>query len=141
MLSNHLRFGLPLVLFHGTTSPSLYCPHILLLFSIHVCPYHFNLLSCTLFDISLTFVVPLILSLLILFSLVISLIHRNILISATSNVFSYCDLFTAHVPASYITAGLTAVLHILSRLTLKLVLRSHRTSDTRSFRFAILIVF
>ena len=52
---------------------------------LSTCQYHFNLRSCTFLDISLTFVVPLILSFLILSSLVTPLIHLNILISATSN--------------------------------------------------------
>ena len=47
-------------------------------------PLH-NRLSCTFFDISPTFVVPLILSFLILSILVTPLIHLNIIISATSN--------------------------------------------------------
>ena len=37
---------------------------------LNTCPYHFNLFSCTFLDISPTFVVPLILSFLILSSLV-----------------------------------------------------------------------
>ena len=35
MLSNHLRFGIPLLLFPEPPSPSLSCPYIFLLFSIH----------------------------------------------------------------------------------------------------------
>uniref|UniRef100_A0A8C4RCX4 RING-type domain-containing protein n=1 Tax=Erpetoichthys calabaricus TaxID=27687 RepID=A0A8C4RCX4_ERPCA len=63
----------------------------------------FNLLSCTLFlDISPTFVVPLILTCVILTFFVTPRIHLNILISATSN-FS-CAPFTAHVSALYIIA-------------------------------------
>ena len=106
-------------------SPSLSCLRIRLL---ETCPYHFNLLSCTFLDISLTFVVPLILSFLILSSLVTPLIHLNILISATSNFFS-CAFLTAHVSALYIIAGLTTVLYTFP-LTLKLILRSHRIPDT-----------
>ena len=73
------------------------------------CPYHFNLLSWTSFAISPTFAVRLILSFLILSSFVILHIHRNILISATSNLFSSA-FFKAHVSAPYISAGLTTVL-------------------------------
>ena len=91
-------------------------------------PYHFNLLSCTFFYISPTFVVPLILSFLILSRLATPLIRLDILISATSNFFS-CAFFTAHVSAPYIIAGLTTVLYTLP-LTLKLILRSHRIPDT-----------
>ena len=49
--------------------------------------YHFNLFSCTLFDISPNFVVPLILSFLILSSLVTPLIHLNNPISAIGYVY------------------------------------------------------
>ena len=77
-------------------------------FSSQYVPIIFNLLSCTFLDIAPTFVVPLILSFLILSSLVTPLIHLNILISATSNFFS-CAFFTAQVSAPYIIAGLTTV--------------------------------
>ena len=90
-LSNHFRFGLPLLLFHGTSITTTLLPiHSSSL--LKTCPYHFKLLSCTFLDISPTFANPLILSFLILSSLVIPLIHLNTLISAT-----YCDFFTAHV--------------------------------------------
>ena len=59
--------------------------HILFSSSQH-CTYPFNLLSCTFLHLSLTFVVPLIISPLILSSLVTPLIHLNILIFATSNL-------------------------------------------------------
>ena len=107
MLSNHLRFGIPLLLFPGTSI--IITLRILLLFSIHA-PHHFNLLSCTLLDISPTFVVHLVFSFLILSSLVTPLTHRNILISVTSNFFS-CAFLTAHVSALYITAGLTTFMY------------------------------
>ena len=123
MLSKHLRFGLPLLLFLGTSIPVTLLPKYSSSL-LNTCPYHFNLLSCTFLDISPTFVVPLILSFLILSSLVTPLIHLNILISATSNFFS-CAFFTAHVSALYIIAGLTTVLYTFL-LTLKLILRSHR---------------
>ena len=48
MLSNHLRFGIPLLLFPGTsiliTLLPTYSSSLL-----ETCPYHFNLLSCTFF--------------------------------------------------------------------------------------------
>ena len=49
MLSNHLRFGLPLLLFPGTSITLLptYSSSLL-----DTCPYHFNLLSCTFLDVS-----------------------------------------------------------------------------------------
>ena len=86
MLSNHLRFGLPLLLFPGTSIAITLLPTYSYSL-LNTCPYHFNLLSCSSLDISPTFVVPLILSFLILPSLVTPLIHLNILISATSNFF------------------------------------------------------
>ena len=91
MLSNHLRFGLPLLLFHGTSITITLLPtHSS---SIpNTCPYQFKLRSCTFLDISPTFAIPLIRSSLIQSTLVTPLIHLNTLISAT-----YCDFFTAHV--------------------------------------------
>ena len=65
MLSIHLRFGLPLLLFPGTSIPNTLFPTYSSSL-LETCPYHFNLLSCTFLDISPTFVVPLILSFLIL---------------------------------------------------------------------------
>ena len=108
-LSNHLLLGLPLFLLPCTfitiaLLPSS-CSSLLI-----TCPCHFNLLSCIFFVISPTFVVPLILSFLILFSFEPPHIHRSILISATSNFFS-CAFFNAHVSAPYISAGLATVLH------------------------------
>ena len=109
MLSNHLRFGLPLLLFPGTSITITLLPTYS--YSLrNTCPYHFNLRSCTFLDISPTFVVPPILSFQILSSLVTPLIHLNILIPATSNFFS-CAFFTAHVSAPYTIAGLTTVLY------------------------------
>ena len=76
MLSDHLRFGLPLLLFPGTsitiTLLPTYSSSVL-----NTCPDYFNQLSCTLLDISATFIVSLSLSFLILSSLVTPLIHLN----------------------------------------------------------------
>ena len=126
MLSNHSHFGLPLLLFPGTSIPVTLLPtHSS--FLLNTCPYHSNLFSRIFLDISHTFVVPLILSFLILSSLVTPLIHLNILISATSNFFS-CAFFITHVSAPYTIASLTTVLNTFP-LTLKLILRSHRIPD------------
>ena len=58
MLSNHLRFGLPVLLFPGTSiAITLFPTYSSSL--LNTCPYHFNLLSCTFLDISPTLVVPL----------------------------------------------------------------------------------
>ena len=127
MLSNHLRFGLPLLLFPGTSIAIILLPTYSSSL-LSTCQYHFNLLSCTFLDISPTPVVPLILSCLNLSSLVTPHIHLNILISPTSNFFS-CAFFTAQVSAPYIIAGLTNVLYAFP-LTLKLILRSHRIPYT-----------
>ena len=69
MVSIHLRFGLHLLLFPGTSIPVALLPTYSSSL-LNTCPYHFNLLSCTFLDISPTFVVPLILSFLILSSVV-----------------------------------------------------------------------
>ena len=114
MLSNQLRFGLPLILFLITITllPMYSSPHL------EKCPCHFNLLSCTFLDISPTFIVPPILSFLILSRLVTPLIrHIQRLLLC---------FFNAHVSAPYIIAGLTTVLYNFA-LTLKLIVQSHRT--------------
>ena len=75
MLSNHFRFGLHLLLFHGTSITITLLPthsssHL------NTCPYHFKLYFPALFlDISPTFAILLILSFLILSNLVTPLIH------------------------------------------------------------------
>ena len=106
-LSNHLLLGLPLFLLPCTFITVALLPTQCSSLRI-TCPYHFNLLSCTFFVISPTFVVHLILSFLILSSFVTPHIHRSILISATSTFFS-CAFFNAHVSAQYISAGVTTV--------------------------------
>ena len=78
--------SLPLISFPGTSITITPLPTYS--FLLNTCPYHFNLLSYTFLDISPTFVVTVILSFLILYSLVTPLIHLNILISdnETTNV-------------------------------------------------------
>ena len=61
-LSNHLCFGLPLLLFPGTITLLPTYSYSLL----NTCPYRFNLLFCTFLDISPTFAVPLFLLFLII---------------------------------------------------------------------------
>ena len=46
MVSIHLRFGLPLLLFPGTSIPIPLLPTYSSSL-LNTCPYHFNLLSCT----------------------------------------------------------------------------------------------
>ena len=65
MLSNHLCFGLPLLLFPGTSIAITLLPTYLSSL-LNTCPYHFKLLSSTFLDISPTFPL-LILSFLIIF--------------------------------------------------------------------------
>ena len=91
MLSNHLHFGLPLLLFHGTYITITLLPTHSSSF-LNTCQYPFKLLSCSFLDISPTFAIPLIVSFLILSSLATPRIPLNTLIVAT-----YCDFFTAHV--------------------------------------------
>ena len=64
-------------------APSIRYPHILPSSHLYTCPYHFKQFSCTFLDISPTFAIPLIISLLILSSLATPLIHLTILISTT----------------------------------------------------------
>ena len=91
MLSNRLPFGLPLLLFPGT-SIAITLLHTYSSSLHSTCPYHFSLLSCTFLDISPTFVVPLMLSFLILSSLMTPHIHLNILISAVSRKTLLCHI-------------------------------------------------
>ena len=92
VLSNHLRFGHPLLLFHGT---SIYHHHSLahtFFFSSQYMTMPLQTTFMHFLDISATFAIPLLLSFLILSSLVTPLIHLNTLIYV-----NYCDFFTAHV--------------------------------------------
>ena len=77
----HFRFGLPLLLFPGT---SFTIALLTTLYSslLNTCPYHFRW-HCP------TFAVALILSPLVLSRLMTPHIHLNILISTTPNFFSY----------------------------------------------------
>ena len=74
-----------------------------------------------------TFVVPLILSFLILSSFVTPHIHRSILIYATSNLL-YCALFKVHVSAPYFSAGLTTVVYTFP-VIFTLIILLHNTPD------------
>ena len=60
-LSNHLQFGLPLLIFPCTSVP-IALLHTQSSYLLITRPYHLNFLSWTFFEISPTFVVPLILS-------------------------------------------------------------------------------
>ena len=76
-------------------------------------PFQPPFLDFQFFAIFPTFVVPLIISFLILSSFVTPHIHRSIRISATSDYFS-CALFSANVTAPYTCAGLTTVHQLLT---------------------------
>ncbi len=129
MLSNHLRFSLPLLLFPCTFITLLPTYYSSLL---NTCPYHFNLLSCIFLDISPTFAVPLILS-----SLVTPLIHLNILISATSNYFS-CFLHCPRLGTVHHCWSYNCLVYFL--LDSKLFF-GRTESPISSSSFSILIVF
>ena len=106
MLSIHFLFGLPLLLFPCTSIAITLLPTYSSSL-LSTCPYHFNLLSCTFLDISPTFVVPLILSFLILSSLVTPLIHLNI-------------PFPPHLTSSLVLSSLPKSRHRTSLLVLQL---------------------
>ena len=104
MLSNHLRFSLPLLLSPGTSIPITVLPT----YSsspLNTSPYHFNLLSW----ISHTFVVPLFPSFLILSSMVTPLIG-SILTSS----------FQPHPISSFVLSSLPTSRHHTSLLVLQL---------------------
>ena len=85
--SFHLVFSLPLHLFPGTGTSTILlstCHSSLLL----TCPYNFSLFSVTCYATGITFTDPLTCSLLILSFFVTPHIHRSILISFTSSLFS-----------------------------------------------------
>ena len=93
VLSAHFRFSLPFLLPSTSILVTLFSTYSSSLLMT-------NLLSCIFLDISPTFVVPLILSFLILSVFVTPHIHLNILIS---NFFSRA-FFAAHVSAPYKSA-------------------------------------
>ena len=95
MLSSHLRFGLPLLLFPGTSITITLLPTYSSSL-LSTCPYHFNLLSCTFMDISLTFAVPLILAFLILSSFNTSYTTRHF-IFVEDPADCQCDLFLQYI--------------------------------------------
>ena len=106
MLSNNLRFCLPILLFPGNSITITLLPTYSSSL-LNTCPYHFNLVSCTSLDISPTFVVPPILSFLILSSLVTPLIHLK-----TSS-------FLPHPTSSIVLSSLPKSRHRTSLLVLQ----------------------
>ena len=87
VLSSHLRLGRPLLLFPGTTMPIIFrerlSSSLLLMY-----PYRFNLFRLRNVDILHTLASSCMTWFLTWSFLVLPLIHRSILISATCNLFS-----------------------------------------------------
>ena len=95
-LFNHLRFGIPLILFPGTS----FTITILPTYSsslLNTCPCHFNLLSCTFLDMSPALTVPPIISFLILSSLVT---HSSIFLTTSCPPHPTSSLALSSVPSS-----------------------------------------
>ena len=112
LLSIHLRLGRPLLLFRGTTMSIIVLDKLsssLLL----ICPYRFNRFCLRNVDIWHTLASSCMLWFLTWSFLVLPLIHRSILISATCNLFSSFFL-TAQHSAPYVIVGLITVLYTLS---------------------------
>ena len=123
MLSNHLRLVFIFLLSLAPPSPSLSCPHIIILFAMH--DTYFPALSWIFLPPSLS------LKKLILYSSQLgdSSQHLNILISATPNFVS-CAIFTAHVSTQWLQHCWSHNCLVYFPLILKGILRSHRTPDT-----------
>ena len=112
VLSIHFRLGRPLILFSGTTM-SIICLERLSYSLLLMCPYQFNLFCLKNVDIWHTLASSCILCFLTWSFLVLPLIHRSILISASCNLFSSFFL-TAQHSAPYVIVGLITVLFTLS---------------------------
>ena len=124
LLSIHIRLGCPLLLFPGTTMSIIFLDKLsssLLL----ICPYRFNRFCLRNVHIWHTLASYCILWFLTWSFLVLPLIHRSILISATCNMFSSFFL-TAQHPAPYVIVGLITVLYTLS-FSLMGIFLSHST--------------
>ena len=112
VLSIHLRLGRPLLLFPGTTMSIIFLERLsssLLL----ICSYQFSLLCLRNVDIWHTLASSCMMWFLTLSFLVLPLIHRSILISATCNLFSFFFLTTQN-SAPYVIVGLITILYTLS---------------------------
>ena len=129
LLSIHLRLGRPLLLFPGTTMSIIFLERLsssLLL----MCQCQFNLFCFRSVDIWHTFASSCMTWFLTWYFLVLPLIHRSILISATCYLFSSFFL-TAQHSASYAIVGLITVLYTLS-FSLMGTFLSHSTHVSRS---------
>ena len=152
MISNHNRFGLPLLLFPGISITITLLP----MYDFFIYSQYMPIpLQPTFLEISPIFLVPLIISFLILSSLVTPLIHLNILIPATSNfnkifnkiaiqrttqmavdkeaiiclsrVYSYS--FKCNFPLFYVYPALTRYLSILFLNILTLLACTHASDN------------
>ena len=110
--SIHLRLGHPLLLFPGTTMSIIFLDKLsssLLL----ICPYKFNRFCLRNVDIWHTLASSCMIWFLTWSFLVLPIIHRSILISATCNLLSSFFL-TAQHSAPYVIVGLITVFYTLS---------------------------
>ena len=112
LLSIHLRLGRPLFLFPVRPCPS-FCRDRLSSSLLLICPYQFKRFCLKNVDIWHTLASSCIIWCLTWSFLILPLIRRSILISATCNLFSSFFL-TAHHSAPYVIVGLITVLFTLS---------------------------
>ena len=112
LLSIHLRLGRPLLLFPGTAM-SIICLDKLSSSLLLICPYKFNRFCVRNVDIWHTLASSCMIWFLTWSFLVLPLIHRSILISATCNLFSSFFL-TAQHSAPYVIVGfITGLMHLV----------------------------
>ena len=131
LLSVHLSLDRPLRLFPGTTMPII-CLDRLSSSLLLTCPYQCNRCCLRNVDICHTFASSCITWFLTWSFLVLPLIHRSILISASCNLFSSFFLI-AQQSAPYVIVGLITVLYTLSFSLMGTVV-SHST-PVSCFRF------
>ena len=112
LLSVHLNLGRPLLLFPGTTTSIIFL-YMLSSSLLLTCPYQCNRFCFRNVDIWHTLASSCIVLFLTWSFLVLPLIHRSILISATYNLFSSFFLPAQH-SAPYVIVGLITVLYTLS---------------------------
>ena len=108
LLSIHLRLGRPILLFPGTTMSIIFLERSSSL--LLICPYQFSLFYLKNVGIWHTLASSCMIWFLTWSFLVLPLIHRSILISATCNLLSSFFL-TAQHSAPYVIVGLITVLH------------------------------
>ena len=112
LLSIHLRLGRPVLLFPGTTMSLIFLERLTSSL-LMMYPYLFNIVCLRNVDIWHTLASSCMTWFLTWSFLVLPLIHRSILISATCNLLSSFFL-TAQHSAPYVIVGLITVLYALS---------------------------